>query len=97
MRRVFSASDARNRYGDMQIINATNSAIRARGLNPDLGFAPENLMERNRKVGTGKFAQAIRAASGGANDHFQIRFCVLENRSSHRIAEIAGSTPAHAA
>lgn len=42
MRRVFSASDARNyRFGDMSIINAANSAIRARGLNPDLGFADE--------------------------------------------------------
>lgn len=65
MRRVFIASDARNRYGDMQIINATNSAIRARGLNPDLGFAPESSQERNRKVGTGRFAKAVRGALGG--------------------------------
>lgn len=66
MRRVFSASDARNyRFGDMSIINAANSAIRARGLNPDLGFADENSRERNRKVGTGRFAEALRTASGG--------------------------------
>ncbi len=74
MRRVFSASDARNyRFGDMSIINAANSAIRARGLNPDLGFADENSRERNRKVGTGRFAEALRTASGGgADENFQL-------------------------
>lgn len=73
MRRVFSASDARNyRFGDMSIINAANSAIRARGFNPDLGFADENSRERNRKVGTGRFAEALRTASGGADENFQL-------------------------
>lgn len=73
MRRVFSASDARNyRFGDMSIINAANSAIRARGFNLDLGFADENSRERNRKVGTGRFAEALRTASGGADENFQL-------------------------
>ncbi len=67
MQRVFRASDANNyRFGDRRIINATNSAINARGLNPDLGFENENSRARNRKVGTGRFAEAIRAATGGA-------------------------------
>ncbi len=100
MQRVFRASDANNyRFGDRRIINATNSAINARGLNPDLGFENENSRARNRKVGTGRFAEALRAATGGGDDKFHSSMdCVLGKRLSHyQTIETAGSTPAHAA
>ncbi len=70
MGRIFRASDSRNgRFGDRRIINAANSAIRARGMNPDLGLNEnEDSGKRTRKIGTGKFAKALSTAMGGAND-----------------------------
>lgn len=87
-----SAISTTNRY--INNIQATRQYARDRGNipgNPNIEKAGNRQYARSTYMG-------LKNALGGANRKSDfIQTCVLENRSSRRSAEIAGSTPAHAA
>lgn len=85
------AISAGNRY--ISNIQATRQYARDRGANTS---NPNVSRMANRQYARSIY-MGLKNALGGANNHHYHKVCVLENRSSRRKAEIAGSTPAHAA